>query len=66
MGLLAMVGVGTMLAATRFGIGVTPDSTVYLEAARNLSNGDGLLALTGTTELTPLTHYPPYILRCLR
>jgi hypothetical protein len=59
-GMLALLGVVTMLNATRFGIGVTPDSTVYLEAARNLSNGDGLVALTGTSnELKPLTHYPP-------
>jgi hypothetical protein len=59
-GLVALIGIVTMLAATRFGIGVSPDSTVYLEAARNLAHGDGLVALTGASnELKPLTHYPP-------
>lgn len=45
--------------ATRFGIGINPDSTVYLDAAHNLLNGRGLIALTGRGEFQPLTHYPP-------
>jgi len=36
-----------------------PDSTVYTEAARNLLNGRGLIALTAKGELGPMTHYPP-------
>ncbi len=49
-----------MLAATKFGIGITPDSTAYIGAARSLSMGEGLSTLSGhSAELTPLTHYPP-------
>ncbi len=57
---LALTGALTVLLATRFGIGVTPDSTVYLEAARNLAQGPGLVVFTGKSlEPQRLTHYPP-------
>ncbi|HXM33670.1 MAG TPA: hypothetical protein VN920_00650 [Pyrinomonadaceae bacterium] len=57
---LALAGVLVMLLATRFGIGVLPDSTVYFDAGRNLANGRGLVVISGTgVELIPLTHYPP-------
>ena len=56
---LAFIGVLAVLQATRFGIGITPDSTVYVDAARNLASGHGLAALTASGELKPLTHYPP-------
>ncbi|HEV7858800.1 MAG TPA: glycosyltransferase family 39 protein [Pyrinomonadaceae bacterium] len=49
-----------LLFVTVWGIGVSPDSTVYIGAARNLLHGHGLTALSGrSTELDPLTHYPP-------
>jgi 4-amino-4-deoxy-L-arabinose transferase-like glycosyltransferase len=57
--LLALTAVAIVILATRFGIGITSDSTVYLEAGRNLLNGRGLIALTAKGELEPLTHYPP-------
>jgi len=57
--LLALVAVAIVILATRFGIGITPDSTVYLEAARNLLQGRGLMALAANGELQPMTHYPP-------
>jgi 4-amino-4-deoxy-L-arabinose transferase-like glycosyltransferase len=45
---------------TAWGIGVSPDSTVYIGAARNLLRGQGLSALTGRSFAPePLTHYPP-------
>ncbi len=45
----------TLLAwSTREGIGITPDSVRYVDAARNLIEGNGLL-VGGE----PLTHYPP-------
>lgn len=57
---LAFAGVLVMLYATRAGIGVTPDSTVYFDAAHNLASGKGLVAISGAgPELIPLTHYPP-------
>ncbi|HVQ39512.1 MAG TPA: hypothetical protein VMS31_18380, partial [Pyrinomonadaceae bacterium] len=57
--LLALLAILIVWLATRFGIGITPDSTVYLDAAHNLLNGRGLTALTGRGEFEPLTHYPP-------
>jgi hypothetical protein len=57
--LLAVLAILIVWLATRFGIGITPDSTVYIDAARNLLDGRGLVALTGTGEFKPLTHYPP-------
>jgi len=56
---LACVAVAAILLATKPGIGITPDSTVYLEAGRNLAGGHGLIALSANGELKPLTHYPP-------
>jgi hypothetical protein len=57
--LLAGLAVVIVWLATRFGIGVMPDSTVYLDAARNLLQGRGLVVLTGRGQFRPLTHYPP-------
>jgi hypothetical protein len=58
--ILGAIGVLALLAATRFGIGITPDSTVYIDAAHSLMRGDGLSVLSGTSnDLKPLTHYPP-------
>lgn len=57
---LAVAGILVLLFVTVWGIGVSPDSTVYIGAARNLLRGQGLKALSGrSTELEPLTHYPP-------
>ncbi len=57
--LLAVLAALIVWLATPFGIGVNPDSTVYLDAARSLLDGRGLVALTGSGEFKPLTHYPP-------
>jgi 4-amino-4-deoxy-L-arabinose transferase-like glycosyltransferase len=57
--LLALLAVLITWLAMRFGIGVSPDSTVYLDAAHNLLSGRGLIALTGRGSFEPLTHYPP-------
>jgi hypothetical protein len=56
---LAFLAAVAIWFATGSGIGVTPDSTVYIDAAQNLLNGRGLVALTASGELKPLTHYPP-------
>ena len=58
--LLAALGGVLMLAqATRHGVGITPDSVVYLEAAQNLAAGRGLATADEGAELRPLTHFPP-------
>ena len=47
------------LAATPYGIGVTPDSVVYLRAAESLRDGTGLPVPAYDGALVPLTHFPP-------
>lgn len=57
---LAIAGVLLMLVATRNGVGVPPDATVYFDAAHNLASGRGLTVISGTrVGVVPLTHYPP-------
>jgi len=46
--------------ATRYGIGVTPDGMIYLDAARHLANGEGYVWTSFCTGQTaPLVHWPP-------
>jgi hypothetical protein len=44
----------TVVATSRYGIGLTPDSIVYLDGARSLADGDGY-----TREGTPITIFAP-------
>lgn len=57
--LLAALGSGVALAATRHGAGASPDSVVYIGVARNLLAGRGLTEPFGAEIDTPLTRYPP-------
>jgi hypothetical protein len=57
--LLAAMGAICVFYATAWGVGVSPDSTLYLEAARNLLRGHGLTITTLDNLTRPLTHYPP-------
>lgn len=55
--LLSVVGltvVGTVVATMRYGIGLTPDSVVYLDGAESLADGRGY-----TREGVPITIFPP-------
>jgi hypothetical protein len=56
---LALSGLVGLLLATRWGIGVSPDSAVYIGAARNLIAGRGLSVPFGESVDSPLIHYPP-------
>jgi hypothetical protein len=47
------------LAATPYGIGVTPDSLAYLRAAESVCHGTGLYVPAYDGTLVPLTHFPP-------
>ena len=38
-----------------YGIGISPDSTIYLDTAKNLIAGNGFTAYS-----EPMTHYPPF------
>src|SRR5262245_59310903 len=57
--LAALGGILALAYATRHGVGITPDSVVYLEAARNLAAGRGLVSSDEGVELRPLTRFPP-------
>lgn len=57
--LVALVGGSILFLATPHGPGVNDDAVIYLGAARNLSEGDGLSRLAGDGTPEPVTHYPP-------
>ncbi len=48
-------------AASGRGLGVSPDSTIYLHAARSLAQGQGLNTYSRQGREIPLTHYPPLL-----
>jgi hypothetical protein len=56
---LAVAGVAVQLYATHHGAGVSPDSTVYIGAARNLIQGAGLQYLGDSGKLIPLALWQP-------
>jgi len=54
--LLAAAGAGLVLVSTaKYGAGISPDSAVYLDVARNLVSGKGFVSHTGE----PLVWWPP-------
>ena len=57
--ILALIGIVILSLITRWGIGISPDSTIYIGSARNLLNGHGLSVMSGDGQAIPLTHYPP-------
>ena len=56
---MALVGMASLAAATRWGIGITTDSMTYIGVARNLLSGLGFTELYPDGTTIPLTHYPP-------
>lgn len=59
---LCVMGFGgglIILTNTPWGVGVWHDSTIYLNAAGNFAQGQGLQWVGGGGELKPLTHFPP-------
>ncbi len=56
---LSVIGATAVLFSTRWGIGLSPDSVVYIGAARNLLSGNGLSVPSYSGEFTPMTQYPP-------
>jgi hypothetical protein len=55
MAMCASIGGAIMLFTTQWGVGVTTDSTIYINVARNLLQGYGWSHPPGS----PMTHYPP-------
>ena len=56
---LSILGATLLMVSMRWGVGLSPDSAVYIAAARNLLTSEGLNAFSDPGELAPLTHYPP-------
>ncbi|NLX10652.1 MAG: hypothetical protein GXY36_13425 [Chloroflexi bacterium] len=56
---LALAGGVIFYAALAQGIGVTTDPARFIDAARSLAAGQGLV-LRSTGEAEPLTHHPPF------
>jgi len=56
---LSGIGMAALLLSTRWGIGLSPDSALYIGAARNLLSGNGLSVSSYAEKFTPLTQYPP-------
>jgi hypothetical protein len=52
--LLGTTALGTLLATVRYGIGLTPDSVVYVTGARSFADGHGY-----TRAGTAITDFPP-------
>ena len=51
---------GVVLAvSTPWGLGLSPDSAVYVGAARSLIEGEGFSLPTDSGALAPIAHYPP-------
>jgi len=56
---LGILGVAALLWITRGGIGISPDSVVYIDAAESLLSGQGYVEHKASGERLPLIHFPP-------
>jgi 4-amino-4-deoxy-L-arabinose transferase-like glycosyltransferase len=54
-----LLGACLLALATHLGIGLYPDSIVYIGIARSILNGDGVRFLNDVGEIAPVTQYPP-------
>jgi len=57
--ILSIIGTTVLVLSTRWGVGLSPDSMVYIGAARSLLSGHGLSLPSYSGDFTPMTHYPP-------
>ena len=57
-GLTALAGV-VLAAAMPWGLGLSPDSVVYIGAARSLAQGHGFSLPKDSITMAPVVHYPP-------
>ena len=48
-----------LLHSSRWGLGLSPDSVVYIGAARSLLAGHGFTLPAESALFSPITHYPP-------
>jgi hypothetical protein len=59
LGACAVLGGGVLLHSSRWGLGVSPDSVVYIGAARSLLASHGFSLPAESALFSPITHYPP-------
>src|SRR5688572_17704355 len=59
LGACAVLGGGVLLQSSRWGLGLSPDSVVYIGAARSLLAGHGFSLPSESALFSPITHYPP-------
>jgi len=52
-------GAVVLALSTRWGAGLSPDSALYIAAARNLLQGKGLSTSFDPEQFAPMTQYPP-------
>jgi len=57
---LALMGFISVLIATRWGAGTSPDSVVYIAGARNLAAGRGFSTISESGVAIPITHHAPF------
>jgi hypothetical protein len=57
---LSLVGAGLIIYGTNLGIGLYPDSVVYISASRSFLSGNGFTTLGPTGNWVTLTHFPPF------
>lgn len=56
---LALLGFFGLLIATRWGVGTSPDSVVYITGARNLAAGQGFNTIAENGQAQAITHHAP-------
>lgn len=56
---LAVLGFASALVATRWGVGLSPDSVLYIRGARSLAAGDGFALSSPFAPTEPITHHAP-------
>jgi hypothetical protein len=59
LGVLGMVGVGVIIYSTTLGVGIGGDATLYIDAARNLLTGKGLVIFDPAVGFKPLPYSAP-------
>ncbi|MGF1634546.1 MAG: glycosyltransferase 87 family protein [Phycisphaerae bacterium] len=57
--LMMLLAVASVLAATRQGVGLSPDSGAYIVISRSLAQFEGAMAMDIDGDPRPATHYPP-------
>lgn len=62
---LSLTAGAALIFGTRWGVGLSPDSAIYIGAARNLLDGNGFSVSSYPGEFTLVTQYPPLFLALL-